>query len=743
MKNPRATKRRRVSEDVDGDIEMGTDNQDVFSVPSSPDNNRTSPTPVKSASRRRSLRGEDKPDPETTGQDGDEKDEAQTPARVGTRSSGRQRKTPKRYEEEVVTPSRRKPATTSSRSARATRSAQKPRQSPVEDEEDEPDSEEEEEEEEEEDDDDEDDMDLDEPSPEPALRKTTRNRAKKPTARTTTRNTARTTTRTTARTTAKPRSKRALAAEPKEKSPSPEYQDGLDDLDTMQLQQDLYQEPEAPEDADVSDPLPEYAENFQALCQTGLGDEMRILSTILLEKLSGKRKIPVRGLEPEYQKVHQLIEQTVSIGEGNSMLLLGSRGCGKTAIVESIISSLKKEHSNDFHVVRLNGFLHTDDRLALREMWRQLGREMHTEDDTAKVSSYADTMATLLALLSHPEELFGASGDPGSKTAAKSIVILLDEFDLFVTHPRQTLLYNLFDIAQARKAPIAVIGLTTKVDVTEMLEKRVKSRFSHRYTYVPLPRSFDAFSDICLGSLDLSDAEMADIADELGSERNLVESNKWKTLLEGWKEYLKHMWNDKEYQFHLKRIYNQTKSAKEFFNSALLPISNLLQSVSTADTSIPEVPTPKSFASQSLDCPDPAPLPFSTSITSSSPSSLPLALLVAATRLAALFDPGNDGSQSMAPLSLSFPAAYAEYVRLLTSAKISASVSGAAATPGRVWGRDVARESWEKLLSWGLVTPVGSGNGTADGQMFRVEISFEEVIEMAGSGGALGQWWRE
>ncbi|KUM65204.1 hypothetical protein ACN42_g1842 [Penicillium freii] len=715
-----ASKRRRVSEDVDGDIEMGNDNQDVFSVPSSPDNNRTSPTPVKSASRRRSTRG-DNADPKTAGQDGeDKKEETQTPARVGTRTSGRQRKTPKRYEEEAVTPSsRRKPAATPSRSARATRSAQKPGQSPVEDEEDEPEFEEEE-------DDDDDDMDLDEPSPEPAPRTITRTRSK--------------------RSIAKPRSKKAAAAEPKEKSPSPEYQDGLDDLVTMPLQQDLYHDPaEAHETADVSEPLPEYAEIFQALCQTGLGDEMRILSTILLEKLSGKRQIPVRGLEPEYQKVHQLIEQTVSVGEGNSMLLLGSRGCGKTAIVESIISSLRKEHSNDFHVVRLNGFLHTDDRLALREMWRQLGREMHTEDDAAKVSSYADTMATLLALLSHPEELFGASGDPGSKTAAKSIVILLDEFDLFVTHPRQTLLYNLFDIAQARKAPIAVIGLTTKVDVTEMLEKRVKSRFSHRYTYVPLPRSFETFSDICVGSLDLSDTEMVGIADELGPERTLVESDKWNTLLGGWKEYLKHMWNDKEFQFHLKRIYNQTKSAKEFFNSALLPISDLLQSVSTPDAPVPEVPIPKSFASQSLDCPDPAPLPFSTSITSSSPSSLPLALLVAATRLAALFDPGNDGSQShsMAPLALSFPAAYAEYVRLLTSAKVSASVSGAAATPGRVWGRDVARESWEKLLSWGLVTPVGSGNGTADGQMFRVEISFEEVIEMAGSGGALGQWWRE
>lgn len=55
----------------------------------------------------------------------------------------------------------------------------------------------------------------------------------------------------------------------------------------------------------------------------------------------------------------------------------------------------------------------------------------------------------------------------------------------------------------------------------------------------------------------------------------------------------------------------------------------------------------------------------------------------------------------------------------------------------------MARDSWEKLVTWGLVTPVGGGSGTADGQMFRVEISFEEVVELAGSGSSLGQWWRE
>lgn len=731
MKDPRASKRRRVSEepaqDEDGDIEM--DGDDVYSVPSSPAAADSDDQEYRASrqltSRRRSTRGRNTDIQEDNQDDANQGQGTETPSRAGARSSGRQRKAPERYEGDGATPSSTRRAAATPRSGRATRSAQKPRQDSV----------------------DEAEMDVDSQSPKPAA------------------SIARTRSR---RSTARPKSNGGSNGGPdKDQSPSPDgYHDGLDDLVAMQLQQDLQNNEDKPGSVEVVDPVPDYVENLQALCQRGLHDEVRVLTAAILEKLSGKRQIPLKGVENEYNKVNHLLEQTVTVGEGNSMLLLGSRGCGKTAMVETILSSLAKGHGNDFHVVRLNGFLHTDDRLALREMWRQLGRETNTEDDTAKVSSYADTMATLLALLSHPEELFGA-GNGDAVTAAKSIVILLDEFDLFVTHPRQTLLYNLFDIAQARKAPIAVIGLTTKVDVTEMLEKRVKSRFSHRYVYVPLPRTFEIFSDICMASLDLDDNESLQITNALGSERTVLETGGWKTLLEGWRLYLKvrahtdsdhwysfisnsnaiqHLWEDKHFQFHLKSIYHQTKSVKEFLTSALLPITELHLSAHTADKPTLQIPTPKSFTTQSLSCPDPAPLPFSTSITaSSSPSSLPLALLLAATRLAALFDPGHDGvhAQSLAPLALSFPAAYAEYVRLLTSAKTSASVSGAAATPGRVWGRDVARESWEKLNTWGLVTPVGGGNGTADGQMFRVEISFEEVVELAGSGSSLGQWWRD
>lgn len=102
-------------------------------------------------------------------------------------------------------------------------------------------------------------------------------------------------------------------------------------------------------------------------------------------------------------------------------------------------------------------------------------------------------MASLLALLSHPSEIIGAE----EGVTSQSVVFVIDEFDMFAAHPRQTLLYNLFDIAQSRKAPVAVLGCTTRLDVVEMLEKRVKSRFSHRYVYLSLPRTLPAYWQIC------------------------------------------------------------------------------------------------------------------------------------------------------------------------------------------------------------------------------------------------------
>jgi origin recognition complex subunit 4 len=54
-------------------------------------------------------------------------------------------------------------------------------------------------------------------------------------------------------------------------------------------------------------------------------------------------------------------------------------------------------------------------------------------------------------------------GKQSSTTGYTSAVIfILEEFDLFSHHPKQTLLYNLFDIVQSRVRPVAVIGITSR-----------------------------------------------------------------------------------------------------------------------------------------------------------------------------------------------------------------------------------------------------------------------------------------
>jgi origin recognition complex subunit 4 len=228
------------------------------------------------------------------------------------------------------------------------------------------------------------------------------------------------------------------------------------------------------------------------------GRELDLLKTVVIERITGKRPSPLVGLDEEYKSVHQLVEHTVTAGEGNSMLLIGARGSGKTALVNRVLSEVSKDNAQDYHVIRLNGFIHTDDKIALREIWRQLGKEMDVEEDgSGPGKNYADTLQTLLALLSHPSEQTGEHTDH----VAKAVIFVMDEFDLFAQHPRQTLLYNLFDIAQSRKAPIAVLGLTTRIDVTNSLEKRVKSRFSHRYVHLSLAKSFTAFQEICKACL--------------------------------------------------------------------------------------------------------------------------------------------------------------------------------------------------------------------------------------------------
>ncbi|XP_016119456.1 origin recognition complex subunit 4-like, partial [Sinocyclocheilus grahami] len=89
------------------------------------------------------------------------------------------------------------------------------------------------------------------------------------------------------------------------------------------------------------------------------------------------------------------------------------------------------------------------------------------------------------------------------KSSSRPVLFVLDEFDLFAHHKNQTLLYNLLDVSQSAQTPVAVVGLTCRLDVLELLEKRVKSRFSHRQIHLFSSLSFGQYVDVVRAQLSL------------------------------------------------------------------------------------------------------------------------------------------------------------------------------------------------------------------------------------------------
>ena len=126
---------------------------------------------------------------------------------------------------------------------------------------------------------------------------------------------------------------------------------------------------------------------------------------------------------------------------------MGPRGVGKSSLVDLVLQKTHEENAifrKDGLTVKLHGLLETDDKLALKTIAKQLKLENVAGDRV--FGSFAEHLEFLLSSL--------RSGDKGSKP----IVFVLDEFHLFCGHHNQTLLYNLFDVAQTQATPMVVIG---------------------------------------------------------------------------------------------------------------------------------------------------------------------------------------------------------------------------------------------------------------------------------------------
>ena len=240
-----------------------------------------------------------------------------------------------------------------------------------------------------------------------------------------------------------------------------------------------------------------------------------------------------------YQSLYTQVERSLRWEESNSVLLLGPPGAGKTFITESVIARIASEYTleRDVFVVRLNGLLHRNGQEAVEQMLADLKIE---EEGRSKATSFETSLSHLLEFLYE------------STKKNTPIIFILENFDLFTKHKNQNLLYSLFDITQSNSCPISVVGITARLDVIELLEKRVKSRFSHRQLYLATDYTFSDYLDLVYQLLDPSFIQDQD-----------------------WSQHIRDILSHSSVLSSLKQVYCSSKSLFVLQNFFTTPIARL------------------------------------------------------------------------------------------------------------------------------------------------------------------------
>lgn len=220
-------------------------------------------------------------------------------------------------------------------------------------------------------------------------------------------------------------------------------------------------------------------------------------------------------------------------------------------------------------ILQLSGWTQHSDRLAMREIAYQLGQQTgatflaHPGDAHEGVDGDDESNPFLdKPTVSMP--IAGASLPPSAHlpalisilpTLSRSTIVILDGFDLFSLHPRQSLLYCLLDTAQGCRASasskgLAVIGVTSRVDTINLLEKRVKSRFSGRIFRTAPPRKLGGWVKLTKAVLE---ANVGDIDQEENT------SEEWRSL---WNLAIEGFLDDKAVSNALNETFSITRDVR-------------------------------------------------------------------------------------------------------------------------------------------------------------------------------------
>lgn len=190
---------------------------------------------------------------------------------------------------------------------------------------------------------------------------------------------------------------------------------------------------------------------------------------------------------------------------GNSSILIGPRASGKSSLIKQLVKETIEENcqTHQIETFTLQGLIFPETNSVLKFLlskFRSLLNISETSEETEEDVSEFMAFDQLTALV---KQFFA----PNLKvTKKKFIIFILEDLERFAAHPQQNLLYCLFELALS--LPVFVVGTSCRIDVLELLEKRVKSRFSQNIVYLPLPSSKEEFIERITANLLVKDSTL-------------------------------------------------------------------------------------------------------------------------------------------------------------------------------------------------------------------------------------------
>ncbi|KMZ85466.1 hypothetical protein PVBG_02152 [Plasmodium vivax Brazil I] len=142
---------------------------------------------------------------------------------------------------------------------------------------------------------------------------------------------------------------------------------------------------------------------------------------------------------------------------------------------KKIVEEIKKEEKEQrcIYTIRISAYLYRDDVQCIRSILSQL--QNYVDEGQSKMegnlllNDYIIKLEKLLIQINNEK---------------KQTLLIIENVEKFCLQNKQNLLYTLFDLLHKKNICINIICLTNVLDITQTLEKRIKSRFTFEMLHI-------------------------------------------------------------------------------------------------------------------------------------------------------------------------------------------------------------------------------------------------------------------